>query len=136
MFNKGDNMALTNEEILACTEPSRELDAVAAEEVMGCDPMNARHGLHPDTGELEYHWGYPLGHDIAPYYSRDIQSAFTLQARIEELGLWHPFISWLWELTTKGEEGNYSQEEDMWDCANASALSRTKAAILAVRKGE
>ena len=122
---------MTNEEILACTEPSRELDAVAAEEVMG-----EEHDRWCFQVSGEYFGTDCLVCDHPPPYSNDIYLAFTLQARIEELGLWHPFISWLWELTTKGEEGAYNQEEDMWSVANASAPDRTKAACLAVRKGE
>ena len=98
---------MTNEEILQIQGPSRELDAMAAFEVMGADADGVddwvlREGAKP--------------------YSSSISDAFQLQKRIEELGLWHPFISWLWKLTT-----------NMWDCANASALDRTKAAILARR---
>jgi len=101
---------MTNEEILACTEPSRELDAVAAEVV----------------GWIATGYWRP---------SSDIEQAFALQARIKELGLWHSFISWLWEITTTGAEDDYNQEHDMWSVATASALDRTKAATLAVRKG-
>ena len=48
--------------------PGRELDRWIAENVFHRDPLNARHGLH-DGGDIEYYWGYPVGHAIAPAYS-------------------------------------------------------------------
>jgi hypothetical protein len=49
-------------------ERGRPLDRWIAENVFGRDPATARLGLHED-GDIEYFWGYPIGHDIAPAYS-------------------------------------------------------------------
>lgn len=59
----------------------RELDRMIAEKVFGLDPMNARQGLHAD-GDIEYHWGYPIGHDIAPHFSTNISDAWRIVEKI------------------------------------------------------
>jgi len=61
---------MTNEEIMACKEPSRELDAMAAEAV----------------GWIATGYWRP---------SSDIEQAFQLQERIKELGLIDLYIRWL-----------------------------------------
>lgn len=103
---------MTDSEILAITEPSRELDAVAAEEVMG--------------------WGklarYTKSH--VPHYSLDIRDAFLVQARISELGLEYKWAEWMHKILPR----SYTELDVYWKAGNASALQRTQAAILAVRK--
>lgn len=68
-------------------EAGRELDRLVAEKIFGRDPMNARHGLHKD-GDIEYHWGYPLGHDVAPYYSTNIAAAWEVVEKLYADGYW------------------------------------------------
>lgn len=62
-------------------EANRKLDHLIAEKVFGLDPLLARQGLHAN-GDLEYSWGYPLGHDTAPAYSTDIRDAWKV---VEEM---------------------------------------------------
>jgi hypothetical protein len=65
----------------------RKLDRSLAEEVFDRDPRDARRNLHPeDPDELEYHWGYPGGHDTAPYYSTQAQASLQLREHMVELG--------------------------------------------------
>lgn len=63
----------------------RELDRMIVEKIFGLDPWTARRGLHPD-GDIEYHWGYPLGHDVAPNYSTDIAAAWQVIEHLRSQG--------------------------------------------------
>jgi hypothetical protein len=54
--------------------PGRDFDNWVAEHVLDRDPLNARHGLH-ENGDLEYYWGYPIGHDVAPSYSTSYEAS-------------------------------------------------------------
>jgi hypothetical protein len=58
-------------------DAGRELDRLIAETVFGRERLTARYGLHPD-GDIEYYWGYPLGHHTAPAYSTDIEAAWKV----------------------------------------------------------
>ena len=73
--------------------PGRELDRWIAENVFHRDPLNARHGLH-DDGDIEYYWGYPVGHAIAPAYSTTY-ALFQVMEAME--GEWESTerLSWL-----------------------------------------
>ena len=55
----------------------RDMDRAIAEHVFGMDPLNARQG-HRKDGDIEYSWGYPVGHDIAPFYSTNIAHAWRI----------------------------------------------------------
>lgn len=82
----------------------RELDRAIAEKVFGCDPLNARHGLHAD-GDIEYSWGYPLGHDVAPPYSTDIAAAWRVvdemtripRTETEAIRMWNTRFGYWWD---------------------------------------
>ena len=71
--------------------PGRELDEWIAEHIFGRDPLKARHGLH-ENGDLEYYWGYPQGHDIAPHYSTTHAFFQVMEAKRDE---WHFVIEML-----------------------------------------
>ena len=105
---------MTNEEILAAKEPSRELDAVAGHELFGL------------TEDKAYR-------DQVPY-SYDIRLAFQLQDRIEELGLQVVFAHQLRRLLCLYTADNVISDGELWVAFVTSALDRVKAAILAVRR--
>ena len=69
--------------------PGRELDEWIAEHIFGRDPLKARHGLH-ENGDLEYYWGYPQGHDIAPHYSTT-HAFFQVMEAMEGFGFFEFF---------------------------------------------
>ena len=64
----------------------RQLDSLIAEKVFDRDPLLARQGLHAN-GDLEYSWGYPLGHDTAPAYSTDMNATLLVIDKLREKGL-------------------------------------------------
>lgn len=114
-------------------EAGREMDALVAEKVFGCDPLNARVGLHKN-GDLEYYWGYPVGHDIAPAYSTDISDAWRVIEHMQSLG-------WSWEVlnTTKTAFGavfSMSQDDVYGTDAETVPLAICKAALKAIGVSE
>lgn len=60
----------------------RKLDLEVAERVMGFDCSNARIDPMNRDGEPQYHMGYPIGHDFAPFYSTDIAAAFAVIGKL------------------------------------------------------
>jgi hypothetical protein len=129
-------------------EASRELDRMIAEQVFGRDPLNARVGLHAD-GDLEYHWGYPHGHDRAPAYSTDIAAAMAMEAEIERRGLQTVYLDALLKelglqehvfVFNSAIEINWWNDIDgygvLWRVLRATPEQRCIAVLAAVRAGE
>ena len=69
--------------------PGREMDRWIAENIFGRDPMNARHGLSPD-GDIQYYWGYPIGHAYALKYS----SSHRFFQVMHKTGWWWTFTEY------------------------------------------
>lgn len=69
---------------------SRELDEQIAEKVFGRDRTSARVDPMNRDGEPQYHWGYPTGHDFAPFYSTDIAAAMVVAMKF----MCPPFSGW------------------------------------------
>ena len=63
----------------------RRIDALIAEKVFERDPKQARAGLHLN-GDLEYHWGYPIGHAVALCYAESIEAAFQVVGQMSKHG--------------------------------------------------
>lgn len=87
----------------------RELDRLVAEKIFDRDPLNARHGLHPD-GDIEYHWGYPLGHDIAPRYSTDIAAAWQILDKLRTEDPFGAFVHF-----TEAMAHIHDADQDCWE---------------------
>ena len=129
---------MTKDEILAM-KPGRDLDRLVAEKIFDCDTLTARVGLHED-GDIEYCWGYPLGHDVAPNYSTDIAAAWEV---VEEMHKKEKFTGCRACLEIHGTsfDGNNDDEtggkwlacilgEEVWGDTAQEAIC--KAALLAV----
>jgi len=82
-------------------EAGRKLDACVAEAVFEREPMNGRHGLH-SNGDIEYHWGYPVGHSVAGKYSTDIAATWQV---VEKLSFNHVQVD------------KTDDRTDLWYCA-------------------
>ena len=72
----------------------RCLDRWIVEQVFGLDRMLARHNLR--DGEIYYHWGYPIGHGIAPFYSSDIAAAWDV---VEKIGHTVEIFNCVWKIS-------------------------------------
>lgn len=72
--------------VIDAMEAGRGMDRMVAEKVFEQNPLLARQGRRAD-GEPEYHWGYPLGHDIAPHYSTDIDAAWRVVNTLSQFTL-------------------------------------------------
>jgi hypothetical protein len=107
----------------------REMDRAIAEQVYGLDRSQARVGLHPD-GDIEYHWGYPVGHDLAPRFSTNMIDAYEMEARIRERGLAHPYARALSELV---RNTGVQYMDGLFSLIHASPLQRCRAAIEAIK---
>lgn len=89
----------------------RKLDACVAEAVFEREPMNGRHGLH-SNGDIEYHWGYPVGHSVAGKYSTDIAAAWEAVEKLSrENWAWHIEQFWVdgktrWWILFWGDDGD------------------------------
>lgn len=64
----------------------RELELQIAEQVFGMNRLEARVDPVNRDGEPQYFWGYPVGHDFAPQYARDIAAAMSVLDKTD--GLW------------------------------------------------
>ena len=60
----------------------RALDQAIAETVFERNRLLAR--FVDDMSEPQYHWGYPIGHDVAPTYSTDLVLAFQVAQHMAE----------------------------------------------------
>lgn len=114
--------------VLMPVDEMRRIDAEIAEKVFGLDPLNARHGLH-ENGDLEYYWGYPVGHDVAPRYSTDIAAAWQIIEHLQKQG-------WGFELMDRGAQVscifNTNPDDLYYSTDDTASLAICKAALKAV----
>lgn len=122
---------MTNEEILAITEPSRELDLESAH-IVGWDGKHPAVGFYRPNGDYYCVWL----RDWVPSNDTEQGNWQTrlLQERIKELGLETDYIYQLAGCVLGEEPGIPIRMSGWFKVINASALDRTKAAILARRK--
>ena len=83
----------------------RCLDRWIVEQVFGLDRMLARHNLR--DGEIYYHWGYPIGHGIAPFYSSDIAAAWDVVEHLTNNGYCPAILfddNGHWAMSTDGSQ--------------------------------
>lgn len=111
------------------------MDRMIAEKVLGRDPMNARVGLHDDPAEIEYHWGYPAGHDIAGYYSTSVGFAEYVVEHIHTLlfSRRYAFLKALQDPALRITPGGNTLEFVSWWMFNADKpLEICRAALIAM----
>jgi len=112
----------------------RCLDRWIVEQVFGLDRMLARHNLR--DGEIYYHWGYPIGHGIAPFYSSDIAAAWDVVEKFRGDPLSHRTATSFVNAIADTTDAN--QDDFMADVYNLimglNPLTICRAAIKAVAK--
>jgi hypothetical protein len=112
----------------------RDLDRAIAERVFKRDPMTARRGLHKN-GDVEYHWGYPAGHDIAPYYSVSRDACALME--VELIKQVHPgYYTEQLERVLEKELWPKGDSVTMFSLITASPVMRCRAALLALAEVE
>ena len=127
-------MATQTEEVKA----GRELDILMAERVFGMNRLMARVDPMNRDGEPQFHWGYPVGHDFAPYYSESANEAMQIVEKLKAEDFW-PSMTWksgvipsewdkaVWFVRFRCVRGG--TRGDHWDYDESLPLAICKAAL-------